>query len=370
MNKCKNIKANCGSNAEFLITLQKDIANELSITLSLREAVHVLLEHLLRIDNFFGGAVFVLTAKSELCFEYEIGLPVSFKFSSENYKDSSPEVRLTLKGQLNLIRKSDNRNEFLIFNSIGKATSFIAAPVKLNGEIVALLVLISDKPEIPNNLVKETVEAVSVKIGGIIGRLDFENLLREHQSNLESLFTGINDMLFIINTEGRIIHFNPIVSKKLGYTDEELSYLFLSQLHPTELSFDIKNILEKAIKEKSLLSIFPYISSAGEIIPAETTYSRGKWNGKDMLFLVVRDLRERKAAQEEMILARKRAEEANMAKTVFLANMSHAFRIPMNSIIGMSELLLKTDLTKKQFNLLNVIIKSAENLMVNSKRFT
>ncbi len=364
MNKTKEINNTHGSDAEFLITLQKEIAIELSITLSLREAVHILLEHLLRIDCFMGGAVYILSQKNDLCFEYEVGLPTSFKSSANNFKSSSPEVELALNEQLCIINKSENRDEFLIFDSIREATYFITLPVKLNREVVALLVLISDKNKAPSVIVTETVEAVSAKIGGVIGRLDSENLLREHQTNFESLFTGINDMLFIINTEGRIIHFNPISAQKLGYLDEELSNMYINQIHPSELSFDIKNTVEKALKGKAMLSFFPLISATGEMIPSETTYSPGKWDGKDMLFLVIRDLRERKAAQEEITIERKRAEEANKAKTVFLANMSHAFRIPMNSIIGMSELLLKTDLTKKQFNFLNVIIKSAENLMV------
>jgi len=358
-----NIAKN-GSGAEFLITLQKEIANELSVTLSLHQAVNVLLENLLRIDNFFGGAVYLLTPKNELIFEYQVGLPETYKNISQKYATNSIEVELTLNENINVITKSNSKDEFLIFDSINKATSFITSPVKLNREIVALLILISDKPETPNNLILDTVESVTAKIGGIIGRLDFENLLREHQSNLQSLFTGINDMLFIINKEGRIIHYNPVSCDKLGYSDDELDNMFLNQLHPNELSFDIKNTLEKALKEKTLLSLFPYITSNGEIIPAETKFSHGKWDNKEMLFLVGRDLRERKSALEEITIARKRAEEANKAKSVFLANMSHAFRIPMNSIIGMSELLLKTDLTKKQFNFLNVIIKSAENLML------
>ncbi len=359
-----NNKTDYDSSAEFLITLQKEIANELSVTLSLHQAVHILLENLLRINNFFGGAVFILSQKNELVFEYQVGLPESFKNLTQTYSSNSAEVELALKEKLCIITKSNNKDEFLIFDNVKQAKSFIASPVKLNREIVALLILISDKSEIPNGLIIETVESVTAKIGGVIGRLDVENLLREHQNNLQSLFLGINDMLFIINSEGRIIHYNPVSCEKLGYSDDELGNMFLNQLHPNELSFDIKNTLEKALKEKALLSLFPYITSNGEIIPAETKFSHGKWDNKEMLFLVGRDLRERKSAQEEIILARKRAEEANKAKSVFLANMSHAFRIPMNSIIGMSELLFKTDLTKKQFNFLNVIIKSAENLMV------
>jgi two-component system sensor histidine kinase BarA len=65
----------------------------------------------------------------------------------------------------------------------------------------------------------------------------------------------------------------------------------------------------------------------------------------------------------ELDLAKKRALSASKAKTEFLANMSHEIRTPMNGVIGFTNLLLKTSLTKKQHDLVNTIQKSAINLL-------
>ncbi len=68
--------------------------------------------------------------------------------------------------------------------------------------------------------------------------------------------------------------------------------------------------------------------------------------------------------QDELIRSKEMAESAAKAKAIFLANMSHEIRTPMNGIVGMVDILKRSQLTSEQIEYLDIIEISAENLLM------
>lgn len=82
---------------------------------------------------------------------------------------------------------------------------------------------------------------------------------------------------------------------------------------------------------------------------------------------IAEDITDRKSLMGEMAAARAAAEAASLAMSEFLAGLGHEIRTAMNGIVGMTELLLNTDVNPEQAEYLQMVKASADLLLANIK---
>jgi PAS domain S-box-containing protein len=124
-----------------------------------------------------------------------------------------------------------------------------------------------------------------------------------------------------------------------------------------------KEMIETAMRQGSHSFEWVHQRLDGEDFPATVLLTRIEIDGQAFLQATVRDETERVRHQTELRRAKEEAEAATRSKSEFLANMSHEIRTPMNAIVGLSYLVLKTELAPRQRDHVSKIQSSAHDLL-------
>jgi PAS domain S-box-containing protein len=192
--------------------------------------------------------------------------------------------------------------------------------------------------------------------------------LEESEQFARNITESAIDGIVTINEAGLIQSFNKAAERLFGYERGEVIgknvSLLVPEPHHSQHDQYIRNYLETGIaKAIGRTAELDALRKDGSTFPASLRIGEIKTRDRRVFTALIQDITERKEFESAIVEAKETAESAAKMKSEFLANMSHEIRTPMNAIMGMSHLVLETDLDHKQRNYVEKVYRSSELLL-------
>lgn len=206
------------------------------------------------------------------------------------------------------------------------------------------------------------------RFSGVVGMvLDISDRkqMEKTRNRLLDILESAKDLIASVNSVGKVVYMNRAGREMLGLESKDNNtHKVEEHAHPQMYAALVRGAVE-ARKSGFWESDTQLLKSNGEPVHVSMVVvaHQDEDTGEQFYSCIARDISEQKLVQEELVRATLEAEEANQAKSRFLALMSHEIRTPLNGIIGLAQLMRKTGLSASQKDYMDKMHTSSESLL-------
>ncbi len=256
----------------------------------------------------------------------------------------------------------DQRNSASFLVSDGQEAGFGALLAAVPGPVQVMVrecdYLAADGERIPVLL---TITELRTDDGRGLGYLGIAADLRElrrsqqalqvNETKLRGLFELSPLGIVLTDQDGCFVEFNEAFRAITGYTQDELTGMDYRQLtRPEGAELQREATVREQLQGVGRYGPFEttYLRKDGRAVPVRLNGVAMYMEGRVFAWSILEDISSQREVETALREAAKAAEAASRAKGEFLANMSHEIRTPMNSVLGMLQLIQRTDLDARQ----------------------
>ncbi len=271
--------------------------------------------------------------------------------------------RTVASGCTHLAARADERPTHLPGPTARRCHSVAIAD---RGVVLGILLLGMDEYDVRDEHEVSLLAAVANTLAGMVVRQRFEMALRESEARNRTIIDTATDIIYRTDASGRVTFCNPAAASVLGRSQEELiGRHYLEFVRPADRD-DAARFYGRQFAKRVPSTYFELASVTAD--------GRDLWLGQSVQLTIednavrgfqafARDITERKRIEAALQQAQAAAQVAGQAKSAFLATMSHEIRTPMNGIIGLTDLVLATNLLPRQRLHLGMVKASAAHLL-------
>jgi diguanylate cyclase (GGDEF)-like protein/PAS domain S-box-containing protein len=145
----------------------------------------------------------------------------------------------------------------------------------------------------------ETLKMISGMITTAYSKKALAEQLAASEANFREYFHVVDDIIVITDLEGRPLFANEGATSKLGYSLEELRSKNVLDLRPPEKWEEARRMLDAVLRRELASCPIELVGRYGTLIPVETRVWLGKWDGRDCMFCLSKDLSAEQAALQK-----------------------------------------------------------------------
>jgi PAS domain S-box-containing protein len=285
---------------ERYAVIQRDLGFSLATTTTIEQALNQVIYSTFRIEGIHAVGVYLLNPETdELELIVHKGFSPNFVELVRRYNHEHAQFEIVTKGEPVYGRYNEIITDSDLFLN-EDLTQIGIIPIKHEDKIIGSVNIASRSFERLKYASRISLEIIAAQIGGALARINTENALKLSQRNFQLMFDTIDDFMFILDAEGKIIKTNPVVERRLGYTREELHDMSVLMVHPPARREEAGFIVGEMLAGRLEVCPVPLCKKNGEFIPVETKVVFGKWDGSDALYGISRDISERLKAEETL----------------------------------------------------------------------
>ncbi|WP_406655949.1 PAS domain-containing protein [Methanolobus sp. ZRKC2] len=293
--------------ASSFMRLECDFDNVIGATGNLQDTFEKLLDFTLETKSIDSSAIYLVDEQSgDFKLVAHRGLSERFVENISNFSQNTLIARLFTTGYP-VYKYFSEINAMIPGVNLGferlQAMGFV--PVKFNDELVAGMILGSHKDlEIPANS-RNLIETIANQVGIIISRTNDDSGIQKSKNYLRSLLDALDEIVFIMDLEGKVLHTNDSLRKQLNYSDKELFMKDFLKLYPSGWEDDVLSNLDEIMEGKSSSCEIPLISKEGILVPVRTKFTIGDWGKQDVLIATASMVKEPAYADPDVSMKKK-----------------------------------------------------------------